>query len=306
MQMALENCQFFQRKKSMLASGYFDPAEMNQYCITSIHIPLTEAETRFGGCGALLAHEGQHALNASTQKFNKWINEGLSIAAMDIYYNGKDSLNWLNYCVQNLDAKSGAGLAHINYSNSNEVGSSIPFLFLRYLNAQANQGFDPNSNFYSKFYTVAGNGTGLDKDAYIIEQVLKQYESFKNTDGTYWSFKQAFTNFRIAAFKQDATGIYGFYGDTVVKAKIGGPALYFGATGKSLEIEPTGAIIVKTKNGSFNIPSDAGANIKFIPFEEKKKEDKNCLLYTSDAADDMQCVDLGGRRIIKKKKKEKH
>ena len=27
---------------------------------------------------------------------------------------------------------------------------------------------------------------------------------------------------------------------------------------------------------------------------------KGCLLYTSDAADDMQCVDLGGRRIIKK------
>ena len=26
----------------------------------------------------------------------------------------------------------------------------------------------------------------------------------------------------------------------------------------------------------------------------------SCLLYTSDAADDMQCVDLGGRRIIKK------
>ena len=27
-----------------------------------------------------------------------------------------------------------------------------------------------------------------------------------------------------------------------------------------------------------------------------------CLLYTSDAADDTPCVDLGGRRIIKKKK----
>ena len=26
----------------------------------------------------------------------------------------------------------------------------------------------------------------------------------------------------------------------------------------------------------------------------------NCLLYTSDAADDTPCVDLGGRRIIKK------
>src|SRR5680860_1838137 len=30
---------------------------------------------------------------------------------------------------------------------------------------------------------------------------------------------------------------------------------------------------------------------------------KACLLYTSDAADDLLCVDLGGRRIIKKKKK---
>eukprot|EP00831_Metopus_contortus_P076514 TRINITY_DN70690_c0_g1_i1.p2 TRINITY_DN70690_c0_g1~~TRINITY_DN70690_c0_g1_i1.p2 ORF type:complete len:144 (-),score=22.73 TRINITY_DN70690_c0_g1_i1:31-462(-) len=28
----------------------------------------------------------------------------------------------------------------------------------------------------------------------------------------------------------------------------------------------------------------------------------SCLLYTSDAADDTPCVDLGGRRFIKKKK----
>ena len=27
-----------------------------------------------------------------------------------------------------------------------------------------------------------------------------------------------------------------------------------------------------------------------------------CLLYTSDAADDLLCVDLGGRRLIQKKK----
>ena len=29
-----------------------------------------------------------------------------------------------------------------------------------------------------------------------------------------------------------------------------------------------------------------------------------CLLYTSDAADDLLCVDLGGRRTLKKKKKK--
>ena len=31
-----------------------------------------------------------------------------------------------------------------------------------------------------------------------------------------------------------------------------------------------------------------------------------CLLYTSDAADDLPCVDLGGRRNIKKKKENQH
>src|SRR5450756_2687077 len=30
-------------------------------------------------------------------------------------------------------------------------------------------------------------------------------------------------------------------------------------------------------------------------------ENNCCLLYTSDAADELLCVDLGGRRIIKKK-----
>src|SRR5450756_2030369 len=30
-----------------------------------------------------------------------------------------------------------------------------------------------------------------------------------------------------------------------------------------------------------------------------------CLLYTSDAADDLLCVDLGDRRIIKKKNRQK-
>ena len=32
---------------------------------------------------------------------------------------------------------------------------------------------------------------------------------------------------------------------------------------------------------------------------------RSCLLYTSDAADDLLCVDLGGRPLIKKKTKNK-
>ena len=36
--------------------------------------------------------------------------------------------------------------------------------------------------------------------------------------------------------------------------------------------------------------------------EGKLQLDVVCLLYTSDAADERSSVDLGGRRIIKKKK----
>ena len=34
---------------------------------------------------------------------------------------------------------------------------------------------------------------------------------------------------------------------------------------------------------------------------ERLEQARNCLLYTSDAADERSSVDLGGRRIIKKK-----
>ena len=43
----------------------------------------------------------------------------------------------------------------------------------------------------------------------------------------------------------------------------------------------------------------------FLALESKYRREgiyRICLLYTSDAADDTPCVDLGGRRIIKKKK----
>ena len=35
---------------------------------------------------------------------------------------------------------------------------------------------------------------------------------------------------------------------------------------------------------------------------DSAQQDSVCLLYTSDAADERSSVDLGGRRIIKKKK----
>src|SRR5680860_1062249 len=48
-------------------------------------------------------------------------------------------------------------------------------------------------------------------------------------------------------------------------------------------------------------PKTIGGGLIVDPLAHKHHfKDRDALLYTSDAADDLLCVDLGGRRIIKK------
>ena len=57
----------------------------------------------------------------------------------------------------------------------------------------------------------------------------------------------------------------------------------------------------KIMTGEFvsNIREEIKGRIKNLPGFGNRVY--NCLLYTSDAADDLLCVDLGGRRLTKKK-----
>ena len=48
-------------------------------------------------------------------------------------------------------------------------------------------------------------------------------------------------------------------------------------------------------------PEKVGAWDEIARAQRNFTEFYDCLLYTSDAADDLRCVDLGGRRFIKKK-----
>ena len=49
--------------------------------------------------------------------------------------------------------------------------------------------------------------------------------------------------------------------------------------------------------------TDDGIRVVHIDGNVVANNAETCLLYTSDAADERSSVDLGGRRIIKKKKK---
>eukprot|EP00657_Telonema_sp_P-1_P012646 TRINITY_DN931_c0_g1_i3.p1 TRINITY_DN931_c0_g1~~TRINITY_DN931_c0_g1_i3.p1 ORF type:complete len:112 (+),score=10.48 TRINITY_DN931_c0_g1_i3:210-545(+) len=57
-------------------------------------------------------------------------------------------------------------------------------------------------------------------------------------------------------------------------------------------------------DASTNTHTDSGSGLLPVrsPLLGESRFPYSCLLYTSDAADDLLCVDLGGRRIIKKKK----
>src|SRR5450756_3196031 len=57
-----------------------------------------------------------------------------------------------------------------------------------------------------------------------------------------------------------------------------------------------------TSGGTSAIPSSRATASVIVPTLFHSALLQACLLYTSDAADDLLCVDLGGRRIIKKKK----
>ena len=67
---------------------------------------------------------------------------------------------------------------------------------------------------------------------------------------------------------------------------------------------PSGNVITTdvSSNGAVILTS-AGKNCNAVAKLGEVATMYSCLLYTSDAADERSSVDLGGRRIIKKKKK---
>ena len=61
------------------------------------------------------------------------------------------------------------------------------------------------------------------------------------------------------------------------------------------------AVLQQLRLGYDNIDNIRGMDVCINTSANNAEQAKACLLYTSDAADELCRVDLGGRRIIKKK-----
>ena len=75
--------------------------------------------------------------------------------------------------------------------------------------------------------------------------------------------------------------------------------IYIDRIENSGNYDRTGHVFIGNDSITGNAPTGTGAE-RFICLAFY--DPTPCLLYTSDAADDLLCVDLGGRRIIKKTK----
>ena len=72
------------------------------------------------------------------------------------------------------------------------------------------------------------------------------------------------------------------------------------------DVSPDGKSTVYSVT-NYSVATNKGNTDLYIVDNQTKISKKiTCLLYTSDAADERSSVDLGGRRIIKKKRKQKN
>ncbi|WP_133015227.1 immunoglobulin-like domain-containing protein [Clostridium cuniculi] len=243
-------------------SGYYG----NENDITSIHINTKEpdkfSEGGFDGLNGLLAHEGQHALfrlltfkgDAVLAHQYSWINEGISVAVMDKLWGYHDNNGWLTRINDSEKLRNGSSLVYSGSRNTTVQDYSMPYLFVRYLAAQATNNGNP-IDFLKKLYTMDGTNKTVEQ---FMNEIIQQIPNLKDK-----TFKEVLGSFYVAAFSPEKTGEYSFYGDPVVTEKVTSYPIYLGESGKALNLEPTAAIVVKTLGGSFTVPSDAGSDVKF-------------------------------------------
>ncbi|MDE5977269.1 MAG: putative Ig domain-containing protein [Turicibacter sp.] len=239
--------------------------------ITAIHINTPQAANykkgQLSSTNGLLVHEGQHAIfrnlvcggDATLANNLRWFDEGLAVAAMDYVWGGTDPSGWLSFIEGNTQLRNGASLVYHSYRGSSALDYSMQDLFVRYLANQMTKGYNP-IKFFQTVYTVDAKG----KDVEAFMNDLFKTANLKDDTGAMLTFDKALQQFYTAIIAQEKDGVYGFYGDPVILKKVANYPLYMGENGKSVTLPGTAAIVVKTENGQFTVPTDGGADIRYI------------------------------------------
>ena len=256
---------------NVFTQGYFNPMDLydvegsnNGEVLYIDTYPTMDITDSYGNQGienlyTVIVHEFQHmisfnenAIKGYSGSLDTWIDEGLSMAAEQLYTN-KPRMDRINYYNQSSSITNGHSLLYWGDNNDTLSNYSLSYLFMEYLNAQA----DIGDSIYKEIIQNPNS------DYKAIEDVVKKYID-NNVD-----FGEFMTNFRMALTLNYSTGKYGFKnkeGFNNLQKKI--------YNGNEINLRGGGAVVVKT-NSSLDIPSNKGDNIVYFGSDEIDKELEN-------------------------------
>lgn len=210
---------------------------------TSKNVNVTEAYST-------LAHEFQHMISFNQKvfiqhhwdTFDTWIDEGMSMAAEQIY-TGKPLSDRIDDYNNDASITNGHSLLYWDDSGDVLANYSLSYLFMEYLKIQCGQGDaifkkimdDPNTNEKA------------------IQDVIQKYIDPNLT------FGQFMTDFRAALVLKQTNGLYGFKGNAAFK-----PLRIKTYNGSSLKLKGGGAVVKKLSSASrFSVPSGKGRDVTY-------------------------------------------
>ncbi|MDN3954832.1 Ig-like domain-containing protein [Sporolactobacillus laevolacticus] len=236
-------------------AGYFDPNDLTDGT-DSNHSDILYIDTYPGmGTGSTkdvteayptLAHEFQHLINFNRNvlveghsAMDTWIDEGLAMAAEQVY-TGVPLEDEIDYYNTDSAINDGQSLLYWDYDGDTLANYALSYLFMEYLRIQCGQGNqifknlidDPNSNYVA------------------VQDLIHQYIDPN------LSFGQFMTDFRLALYYNNPTGLYGFHGEsglTNIEQKI--------YDGSSVNLRGGGAVVMSTN--SLALPDDTGSDLKY-------------------------------------------
>jgi large repetitive protein len=206
-----------------------------------------------------LTHEFQHMVNfnqtvfieGATDQMEPWIDEGLSMAAEQIY-SGNVLSDRINYYNSTNSTVKGHSLLYWDYDGDTLANYSLSYLFSQYVKIQANKG----DSIFKEILLDKNN------DYKAVEDVVQKYINPSMTFGKFM------TNYRAALFLKQDTGLYGFKG--VPSFDQLQPRLY---SGSGTNLKGGGAIVKQIDSQDFVVPSNKGTDITYTFINDDSGED---------------------------------
>ena len=244
---------------NVYTQGYFSPKDLydvenSNHCemfyIDTYPAMGTSNKKDLSKIYPVLAHEFQHMVNynenvlkRNKQDMETWLDEGLSLAAEQVYLK-KPRENRINYYNKSKSIANGHSLLYWDYNGDTVSNYALSYLFIEYLRIQVGQGDSiykeilnsPQSNYKS------------------VELIIQKYIDPNITFGEFM------TNFRVALVLNEASGKYGFKNEDGFNNIV--PRIY---AGKGTDLRGGGCVVLHPSiDKDIKIPENKGQDIAYV------------------------------------------